>query len=95
MSATEVAAVRPFQVGFPEADLTELRRRIQPTRWPERETVDDDSQGVPLATMRELAAYPDNLIHYNRLDRGGHFAAWEQPRLFSEELRAAFRSLRT
>jgi pimeloyl-ACP methyl ester carboxylesterase len=39
-------------------------------------------------------AYPDNLIHYNRLDRGGHFAAWEQPQLFAEELRAAFRSLR-
>jgi len=39
-------------------------------------------------------AYPNNLIHYNRLDRGGHFAAWEQPQLFSEELRAAFRSLR-
>jgi pimeloyl-ACP methyl ester carboxylesterase len=39
-------------------------------------------------------AYP-NLIHYNEVDRGGHFAAWEQPRLFSEELRAGFRSLRT
>ena len=39
-------------------------------------------------------AYPNNLIHYNRLDRGGHFAAWEQPQRFSEELRAAFRSLR-
>jgi pimeloyl-ACP methyl ester carboxylesterase len=39
-------------------------------------------------------AYPDNLIHYNRLDRGGHFAAWEQPQLLSEELRASFRSLR-
>src|SRR5207248_6313265 len=39
-------------------------------------------------------AYPNNLIHYNRLDRGGHFAAWEQPQLFSEEVRAAFRSLR-
>ncbi len=38
-------------------------------------------------------AYP-NLIHYNRLDRGGHFAAWEQPQLFAEELRAGFRSLR-
>ncbi|MEU4401596.1 epoxide hydrolase family protein [Micromonospora orduensis] len=38
-------------------------------------------------------AYP-NLIHYNRLDKGGHFAAWEQPQLFSEEMRAAFRSLR-
>jgi pimeloyl-ACP methyl ester carboxylesterase len=39
-------------------------------------------------------AYPNNLIHYNLLDRGGHFAAWEQPQLFTEELRAAFRSLR-
>jgi pimeloyl-ACP methyl ester carboxylesterase len=39
-------------------------------------------------------AYPHNLIHYNRLDRGGHFAAWEQPELFCDEMRAAFRSLR-
>jgi pimeloyl-ACP methyl ester carboxylesterase len=39
-------------------------------------------------------AYPHNLIHYNKLDRGGHFAAWEQPQLFSEEMRASFRSLR-
>ncbi|GAA2062934.1 epoxide hydrolase family protein [Leifsonia soli] len=39
------------------------------------------------------AAYP-NLIHFNRLDRGGHFAAWEQPELFSQEVRATFRSLR-
>ncbi len=39
-------------------------------------------------------AYPDNLIHYNQLDRGGHFAAWEQPQLFSEEMRASFSSLR-
>jgi pimeloyl-ACP methyl ester carboxylesterase len=35
-----------------------------------------------------------NLIHYNTLDKGGHFAAWEQPQLFSEEVRAGFRSLR-
>nr|WP_308201167.1 hypothetical protein [Actinoplanes maris] len=38
-------------------------------------------------------AYP-NLIHYNRVAKGGHFAAWEQPQLLAEELRAAFRSLR-
>jgi pimeloyl-ACP methyl ester carboxylesterase len=38
-------------------------------------------------------AYP-KLIHYNRLDKGGHFAAWEQPKLFVSEMRAAFRSLR-
>jgi len=39
-------------------------------------------------------AYPHNLIHYNRLDRGGHFAAWEQPELFTAEMRASFKSLR-
>ena len=38
-------------------------------------------------------AYP-KLVHFNKVDRGGHFAAWEQPELFSDELRAAFRSLR-
>jgi pimeloyl-ACP methyl ester carboxylesterase len=38
-------------------------------------------------------AYP-KLIHYNKLDKGGHFAAWEQPKIFSEEVRAGFRSLR-
>jgi pimeloyl-ACP methyl ester carboxylesterase len=39
-------------------------------------------------------AYPDNLIYFNEVERGGHFAAWEQPQLFAEEMRAAFRSLR-
>ena len=38
-------------------------------------------------------AYP-KLIYYNKLDKGGHFAAWEEPQLFSEEIRSAFRSLR-
>jgi pimeloyl-ACP methyl ester carboxylesterase len=37
---------------------------------------------------------PKNLIHYNMLDRGGHFAAWEQPDLFTAEMRDSFRSLR-
>ena len=60
MSATEAAedtAIRPFEVGFPDSDLAELRRRITATRWPERETVGDDSQGVPLETIQELARY--------------------------------------
>ena len=60
MSATAVAdqtATRPFEVGFPESDLTDLRRRIDATRWPERETVTDDSQGVPLELMQQLARY--------------------------------------
>jgi pimeloyl-ACP methyl ester carboxylesterase len=50
-------AIRPFQVKVPEAELTELRRRITATRWPERETVPDQSQGVQLETMQRLARY--------------------------------------
>ncbi len=65
-------------------------------------------KGVPVPTA--ISAYPDELyqaprswteraypklIYYNRLDKGGHFAAWEQPKVFSEELRTAFRSLRS
>jgi pimeloyl-ACP methyl ester carboxylesterase len=50
-------AIRPFQVNVRDADLTELRRRIEATRWPERETVEDDSQGVQLATIQKLARY--------------------------------------
>jgi pimeloyl-ACP methyl ester carboxylesterase len=56
-AATQDAAVRPFRVSVPDEDLVELRRRIEATRWPEPETVDDDSQGVPLATMQELARH--------------------------------------
>src|SRR5215217_3843716 len=49
--------VRPFRIDVPEEDLVDLRRRIEATRWPERETVDDSSQGVRLATIQELAHY--------------------------------------
>jgi pimeloyl-ACP methyl ester carboxylesterase len=50
-------AIRPLQVNVPDGELTELRRRINATRWPERETVTDQSQGVQLATMQRLAQY--------------------------------------
>ncbi len=50
-------AIRPFRVSVPEAELTELRRRINATKWPERETVPDQSQGVQLATIQALARY--------------------------------------
>jgi pimeloyl-ACP methyl ester carboxylesterase len=51
------AAIRPFRVSIPEAELTDLRRRITATKFPERETVNDMSQGVPLATVEKLARY--------------------------------------
>ncbi len=51
------AAIRPFRVSYPQADLTDLRMRIKATKWPERETVADASQGVQLAPMQALARY--------------------------------------
>ncbi|HET6982416.1 MAG TPA: epoxide hydrolase [Myxococcaceae bacterium] len=49
--------IRPFEVNVPEAELVELRRRIKATRFPERETVTDQSQGVQLGTVQKLARY--------------------------------------
>jgi len=57
-AAQDSTAIRPFTVPIvPQAALDDLRRRIAATRWPEKETVADDSQGVQLATMKALAAY--------------------------------------
>ena len=53
----DAAAIRAFRVKIPEADLVDLRRRIQATRWPDKETVKDQSQGIQMAQMKELARY--------------------------------------
>jgi pimeloyl-ACP methyl ester carboxylesterase len=50
-------AIRPFQIDFPDEALVDLRRRLTTTRWPEKETVADESQGVPLATLQELVRH--------------------------------------
>src|SRR3982750_4401121 len=51
------AAIRPFRVHVPDADLADLRARLKATRWPDKETVADQSQGVPLARLQELVRY--------------------------------------
>jgi pimeloyl-ACP methyl ester carboxylesterase len=56
-SVMDATAIRPFQVNTPEAQLIELRRRINATQWPDRETVPDQTQGVQLATVQALAQY--------------------------------------
>jgi pimeloyl-ACP methyl ester carboxylesterase len=56
-TGNDTIAIRPFQVSIPEAELAELRKRIKATRLPERETVSDFSQGVPLDTVQKLARY--------------------------------------
>jgi pimeloyl-ACP methyl ester carboxylesterase len=70
MSTTaEVATgIRPFQVDVPQEQLDDLRRRIAATRWPERETVDDASQGVQLATIQELARYWAEEYDFGRIE---------------------------
>ena len=55
--AAENAAIRPFHIDVPKEGLVNLRERVMMTRWPDRETVADPSQGVQLATMQELARY--------------------------------------
>jgi pimeloyl-ACP methyl ester carboxylesterase len=59
-SAAETAgneAMRPFRINISDEDLTDLKRRLAATRWPEKETVADDSQGVPLAMLQDLVRY--------------------------------------
>jgi pimeloyl-ACP methyl ester carboxylesterase len=56
-ATTENNAIRPFRVDIPEEALVDLRRRLMATRWPDRETVTDESQGVQLSTMQELTRY--------------------------------------
>jgi pimeloyl-ACP methyl ester carboxylesterase len=54
---TDNTAIRPFEVNVPEADVDDMLRRVKATRWPERELVQDASQGVQLATIQKLAKY--------------------------------------
>ena len=54
--AATTDAIRPFHINIPEDDLVDLRRRVLTTRWPDRETVRDQSQGVQLAKLQELGA---------------------------------------
>ena len=56
-AAEAAPAIRPFRINIPQAEIVELRRRINATRWPDAATVADESQGVPLATMQDFARY--------------------------------------
>jgi pimeloyl-ACP methyl ester carboxylesterase len=57
VSPSDDQAIRPFHISFPQTDLVDLRRRIVATRWPDKETVTDETQGVQFATMQKLAHY--------------------------------------
>jgi pimeloyl-ACP methyl ester carboxylesterase len=67
-AAAERHGIRPFHVDVPQAQLDDLRRRIAATRWPEKETVADQSQGVQLATMQRLALYWANDYNWRKCE---------------------------
>jgi pimeloyl-ACP methyl ester carboxylesterase len=101
----------PFRIEIPQADVADLGERLRRTRWPERETVGDWSQGVPLAYVQDMCRYwadgydwraslrwaqrrfPD-IRYWGEPARGGHFAAFEQPDLFVNEICSFFRLIR-
>jgi pimeloyl-ACP methyl ester carboxylesterase len=87
LTNTTVSAARLYREGFAKTDLGPKNISI-----PVAVSVFPDEVYYTPRTWAEKA-YP-NLIHYNQVERGGHFAAWEQPELFASELRAAFKSLR-
>ena len=68
MTLQENTAIRPLRVNVPEEEITELKRRINATRWPEKETVSDQSQGVQLATIQELARYWANEYDWRKIE---------------------------
>jgi pimeloyl-ACP methyl ester carboxylesterase len=67
-ASVDSMAIRPFRVEVPEAEIDELRRRLQRTRWPEKETVADQSQGVQLATIQELVRYWASEYDFGRVE---------------------------
>lgn len=67
-SEADSKAIRPFQVHIPESELTDLRRRLLATRWPDKETVSDQTQGTQLATMKNLAHYWANDYDWRKFE---------------------------
>jgi pimeloyl-ACP methyl ester carboxylesterase len=67
-TGTKTSDIRPFRFKVSDAELSDLRRRIKATKWPERETVADDSQGVRLATIRSLATYWGTAYDWRRCE---------------------------
>src|SRR5690242_18794996 len=67
-TASDDASIRPFHVHISDAALSDLRRRIVDTRWPDKETVNDQSQGIQLAKLRSLVAYWDTTYDWRKVE---------------------------
>jgi pimeloyl-ACP methyl ester carboxylesterase len=68
VAAADDTTIRPFKVNVPEEQIVDLRRRIAATRWPDKETVTDQSQGAQLAKLQELARYWDTDYDWRKLE---------------------------
>jgi pimeloyl-ACP methyl ester carboxylesterase len=68
LAAAEDSSIRPFRVDVPQAALDDLRRRVEATRWPDKETVADRSQGTQLAKLQELVRYWGTGYDWRRLE---------------------------
>jgi pimeloyl-ACP methyl ester carboxylesterase len=68
VTSSDDTSVRPFQINIPEEQIAELHNRVKATIWPEKETVDDQSQGVQLATMKKLADYWANEYDWRKCE---------------------------
>ncbi len=68
VDASSDEAIHPFHFHAPQADLDDLRRRILATKWPDKETVTDFSQGVPNATIQALAKYWSNNYDWRKIE---------------------------
>ena len=67
-AAAASGAIRPFQINVPEESLLDLRRRLAATRWPDREIVSDQSQGVQLTTVQELVRYWQSSYDWRKME---------------------------
>jgi len=95
----EASAIRPFRIDIPQADLDDLRDRLARTRWPDQLPGVGWDYGIALDDVRELAeywriGYDNHIVHWSEFDRGGHFAAMEEPDLLVGDVREFFRPLR-
>ena len=67
-AAAGESTIRPFHIAVPEEELLELRRRVLATRWPDRETVSDQSQGIPLAKLQSLVNYWGTAYDWRKIE---------------------------
>src|SRR5262245_34169415 len=68
VASAQGTAIRPFRIETPEDALVDLRRRVQATRWPDRETVKDETQGVQFATVRKLADHWEKKYDWRKVE---------------------------